>query len=92
MLRYEREVSDLKLFEYIDVMNHPYDIFYTDNVHSCLHWHYYSEIIYIISGSVRIICNNKEILAVGDLCAAYLPQKESGDVLRVICRRNSYES
>lgn len=41
---------------------------------------------------IPIICNNKEILAVGDLCAAYLPQKESGDVLRVICRRNSYES
>ena len=72
MLRYEREVSDLKLFEYIDVMNHPYDIFYTDNVHSYLHWHYYSEIIYIISGSVRIICNNKEIILYeGDTCYLY---------------------
>ena len=44
----------MKLFEYIDFMQQPYDIFYTDSTHSPLHWHYYSEILYLISGSVRI--------------------------------------
>lgn len=62
----------MELFEYIDIMNQPYDIFYTDNVHSTLHWHYYSEIIYVISGSIRIVCNNKEIvLHKGDICYFY---------------------
>lgn len=60
------------LFEYIDIMNQPYDIFYTDNVHSSLHWHYYSEILYVISGSIRIVCNNKElVLHMGDICYFY---------------------
>lgn len=49
----------MELFEYIDLMQQPYDIFYTDSVNSPLHWHYYSEILYIISGSVKIVCNNK---------------------------------
>ncbi len=62
----------MKLFEYIDIMNQPYDIFYTDNIHSPLHWHYYSEILYIISGSIKIICNNKEIILYqGDTCYFY---------------------
>lgn len=59
----------MELFEYIDLMQQPYDIFYTDSVHSPLHWHYYSEILYIISGSVRVACNNKEIILYeGDTC------------------------
>ena len=33
----------MEMFEYIDEMKQPYDIFYTDCVHSELHWHYYSE-------------------------------------------------
>lgn len=62
----------MELFEYIDLMHKPYDIFYTDSVHSPLHWHYYSEILYIISGSVKIVCNNKEkILYCGDTCYFY---------------------
>lgn len=62
----------MQLFEYIDVLNQPYDIFYTDSVSSPLHWHYYSEIIYITKGSVTITCNNKKaILREGDLCYIY---------------------
>lgn len=62
----------MQLFEYIDILKQPYDIFYTDSVHSSLHWHYYSEIIYMIKGSVTITCNNqKAILKEGDLCYIY---------------------
>lgn len=62
----------MELFEYIDLMQQPYDIFYTDSVNSPLHWHYYSEILYIISGSVKIVCNNQEkILYKGDICYFY---------------------
>lgn len=53
-------------------MHQPYDILYTDSVNSPLHWHYYSEILYIISGSIRVVCNNKEkILYKGDVCYFY---------------------
>ncbi len=62
----------MQLFEYIDILKQPYDIFYTDSVYSSLHWHYYSEIIYIVKGSVTITCNNqKSILKKGDLCYIY---------------------
>jgi len=62
----------MELFEYIDLMQQPYDIFYTDSVNSPLHWHYYSEILYIISGSVKIVCNNQEkIMYKGDICYFY---------------------
>lgn len=68
----------MELFEYIDIMNQPYDIFCTDNVHSPLHWHYYSEILYLYSGSIRIVCNNHEtILSKGDLCYFYPLQLHS---------------
>ena len=50
----------MEIFEYIDEMKQPYDIFYTDCVHSELHWHYYSEMLYIVSGSIRVICNDGE--------------------------------
>lgn len=36
--------------------------------------------------NLPIICNNKEILAVGDLCGAHMPQREGGHY-RLICRR-----
>ncbi len=62
----------MQLFEYIDILNQPYDIFFTDSVHSPLHWHYYSEIIYMTKSSVTIICNNKKsVLKEGDLCYIY---------------------
>lgn len=62
----------MQLFEYIDILKQPYDIFYTDSVSAPLHWHYYSEIIYMINGSVTITCNNrKAILREGDLCYIY---------------------
>lgn len=62
----------MQFFEYIDVLTQPYDIFYTDSVNSPLHWHYYSEIIYITKGSVTITCNNKKaVLKEGDLCYIY---------------------
>lgn len=62
----------MQLFEYIDILKKPYDIFYTDSVNSPLHWHYYSEIIYMTKGSVTITCNNrKTVLKEGDLCYIY---------------------
>ena len=36
--------------------------------------------------NLPIVCNNKEILAVGDLCVAHMPQREGG-AYRLICRR-----
>ena len=63
---------EMSLFEYIDVMQNPYDIFHTSEVIYPLHWHYYSEVLYILKGSVKIICNNREaILKKGDLCYFY---------------------
>ncbi|MGN0630915.1 MAG: AraC family transcriptional regulator [Ruminococcus sp.] len=62
----------MQLFEYIDMPNQPYDIFYTDSVDSQLHWHYYSEVLYITKGSVTVTCNNKTaVLKEGDLCYIY---------------------
>lgn len=61
----------MQLFEYI-TMTKQYDIFYTDSVSSPLHWHYYSEILYILKGSVTLLCNNTEtVLNEGDLCYIY---------------------
>ena len=68
----------MEMFEYIDEMRQPYDIFYTDYVHSELHWYYYSEIIYMVSGSVRVICNDGEsVLRKGDICYFYPLQLHS---------------
>lgn len=68
----------MEMFEYIDEMKQPYDIFYTDWVHSELHWHYYSEILYIVSGSIRVICNDGEtVLRKGDMCYLYPLQLHS---------------
>lgn len=36
--------------------------------------------------NIPIVCNNKEILAVGNLCVAHMPQREGGEY-RLICRR-----
>lgn len=68
----------MELFEYIDIMNQPYDIFCTDSIDSPLHWHYYSEILYIHSGTININCNNlKATLTQGDLCYFYPLQLHS---------------
>ena len=68
----------MEMFEYIDEMKQPYDIFYTDCVHSELHWHYYSEMLYIVSGSIRVICNDGEtVLRKGDMCYLYPLQLHS---------------
>lgn len=62
----------MEMFEYIDIMNQPYDIFVTDNVNCSLHWHHYSEIIYILEGSVGIVCNNRDtVIRKGDICYFY---------------------
>ncbi len=62
----------MNLFEYIDRQDTPYDVFYTNSVNSPKHWHYYSEILYIISGSIKVICNDYSfILEAGDICYIY---------------------
>ena len=63
---------EMSLFECIDVMQKPYDIFHTSKVNGSPHWHYYSEVLYILKGSAKLICNNREaILKKGDLCYFY---------------------
>lgn len=62
----------MELFEYIDLLRQPFDIFYTDSVHSPLHWHYYSEILYIRRGSIQLICNERRfLLETDDICYIY---------------------
>lgn len=62
----------MEIFEYIDVLNQPYDIFYSQSIDSPLHWHYYSEIIYMKKGTVTIKCNDEKlVIKEGDLCYFY---------------------
>ncbi len=62
----------MELFEYIDLLQQPFDIFYTDSVNSPLHWHYYSEILYMKKGSIKLICNNQSfVLEKDDICYIY---------------------
>ena len=62
----------MELFEYIDRQDTPYDIFYTPSVNSPKHWHYYSEILYIKSGRIKLICNDYSFtLEKGDICYIY---------------------
>ena len=62
----------MQIFEYIDALNQPYDIFYSHSVDSPLHWHYYSEIIYMEKGSITVECNDEKlILNEGELCYFY---------------------
>lgn len=72
----------MHLFEYIDILNQPFDIFLSFYPNSQTHWHYYSEILYVTKGSVSLSCNNHhEILNEGDLCYIYpLWLHETGDV------------
>lgn len=62
----------MEFFEYFDIMNKPYDIFYSDCITTPLHWHYYSEILYITKGSVSVTCNDqKMLLKKGDFVYIY---------------------
>lgn len=62
----------MQLFEVSDTLNQPYEIYLSDTKEFPLHWHYYSEILYIKKGSIRITCNEKSrILQAGDLCYIY---------------------
>ncbi len=51
------------LFEYNDRLNAPIEAFRCDRESMSLpveaHWHYYMELIYMVSGSVHISCNEK---------------------------------
>lgn len=62
----------MELFEYIDILNQPFDIFRSNNTNSPLHWHYYSEILYMFKGRIKVTCNNEtKILTPNDLCYIY---------------------
>ena len=62
----------MQLFEYIDMPNTPYDFSVAARPDAKLNWHYYSEILYVRKGSVRVACNNASaVLDEGDLCYIY---------------------
>ena len=62
----------MQLFEVSDALNQPYEVYLSDTIEFPLHCHYYSEILYIKSGSIRITCNAKsKVLRAGDLCYFY---------------------
>ena len=62
----------MELFEYIDIFNQPFDIFTTAIAQSGLHWHYYSEILYVKKGKLRLICNDYSfMLEENDICYIY---------------------
>ena len=44
----------MQLFEVSDTLNQPYEVYLSDTREFPLHCHYYSEILYIRSGSIRI--------------------------------------
>ena len=52
-----------QLFEYIDSLSSPYEAFWVDshniNDPNHPHWHYYMELIYIISGDLTAQCEEK---------------------------------
>ncbi len=62
----------MQLFEYIDILNTPYDL-YMEAVTSTdfaikPHWHYYTEILYMVEGSICINCQEQSyIINTGDL-------------------------
>ncbi len=62
----------MQLFEVTDTLNQPYEVYLSDTKAFPLHWHYYSEILFIKHGSIRITCNEKShVLQEGDLCYFY---------------------
>ncbi len=50
----------MELFEYIDVMNTPYQIYMEDVQNLTFyvrgHWHYFMEILYVTEGSIHVDC------------------------------------
>lgn len=71
------------LFEEGDMLNTPYDAFIFDtDIHDFpihQHWHYYMEMLYIIEGTVSVLCNKSEkyTLSCGDMIAI-LPKELHG--------------
>lgn len=62
----------MDLFEYIDVLNQPYDIFTTTMAGAPMHWHYYCEILYVMAGSLKIISDKKtEVIEKGEMTFIY---------------------
>lgn len=62
----------MQLFEYIDILNQPYDIFVTESTHCNAHWHYYCEILYILEGTVGVRGDGQAYtLHPGELCFIY---------------------
>ena len=68
----------MAIFEPIDQLFTPYDIFYQDTSQAYYvmpiraHWHYYMEILYITEGSIRINCDTDSyLLEEGDLFVVY---------------------
>lgn len=60
------------LFEYDDVLNRPVEAFYFDTRNHPLpfetHYHYFIEVLYILEGSIAVICNDVRYeLKVGDM-------------------------
>lgn len=53
-----------QLFEYIDSLNSPYEAFWVDshniNDPTRPHWHYYMELIYIVSGDLLVECEQQK--------------------------------
>ncbi|MGN1417532.1 MAG: helix-turn-helix domain-containing protein [Oscillospiraceae bacterium] len=56
-----------KLFEYGDILNHPYWAYYCRSDREPFpirpHWHYYAEILYVLEGSAAIIIDGREYIA-----------------------------
>ena len=62
----------MDLFEYIDILNQPYDIFITTSADAPLHWHYYCEILYVMEGALSIEADKKtEVIQGGDMAFIY---------------------
>lgn len=62
----------MQLYEVSDILNQPYEVYLSDTKSFPLHWHYYSEILHIKKGSIRITCNERShVLNEGDLCYFY---------------------
>lgn len=68
----------MELFEYIDVMNTPYQI-YMEEVRSPDfyvkgHWHYFMEILYVLEGSIHVDCGKYRYTLTPDMIIALPPK------------------
>lgn len=62
----------MQLFEYIDILNTPYDLHLETVTDSDFfikpHWHYYTEILYLTEGGITVTCKEQDyLLHAGDL-------------------------